>query len=128
MAGRFIVRFGFLRSVLFSLVASAAGLLLTLFPCLVVVIAGLAICSCGVFICQSATISHIAVNVTEGRSLATGLYYLSYYAGGAAGSWVAGVAFESWKWEGSVFSIIVFQMLAATIAIRFLQPRPVTQN
>ena len=128
MAGRFIVRFGFLRSVLFSLVASAAGLLLTLFPSLAVVIIGLAICSCGVFICQSATISHIAVNVTEGRSLATGLYYLSYYAGGAAGSWVAGVAFEAWKWEGSVFSIIVFQMLAATIAVRFLQPRPVTQN
>ncbi len=128
MAGGFIVRFGFLRSVLFSLVASAAGLLLTLFPSLVVVIVGLAICACGVFICQSATISHIAVNVTEGRSLATGLYYLSYYAGGAAGSWVAGVAFEAWKWEGAVISIIVFQMLAATIAVRFLQPLQVTQN
>ncbi len=128
MAGGFSVRFGFLRSVLFSLVASAAGLLLTLFPSLVVVIVGLAICACGVFICQSATISHIAVNVTEGRSLATGLYYLSYYAGGAAGSWVAGVAFEAWKWEGAVISIIVFQMLAATIAVRFLQPLQVTQN
>lgn len=128
MAGRFIVRFGFLNSVLITLAVSAAGLLLTLLPSLVMVIVGLAVCSCGVFICQSATISHIAVNVTEGRSLATGLYYLSYYAGGAAGSWVAGVAFEAWNWEGSVLSIIVFQMVAATIAVSFLQPRPLAQN
>ncbi len=128
MAGRFIVRFGFLKSVLITLAVSAAGLLLTLFPSLVMVIVGLAVCSCGVFICQSATISHIAVNVTEGRSLATGLYYLSYYAGGAAGTWVAGVAFEAWNWEGSVLSIIVFQTLAATIAVSFLQPRPILKT
>jgi YNFM family putative membrane transporter len=128
MAGRFIVRYGFLKSVLGALAMSAAGLLLTLVPSLAVVIFGLAVCSSGVFICQSATISHIAVNVKEGRSLATGIYYLSYYAGGAAGSWVAGMAYEGWNWGGSVISIILFQMLAATIAISFLQPRPVPQS
>jgi predicted MFS family arabinose efflux permease len=124
MAGRFIVRYGFLRSVLTSLALSASGLLLTLLPSLVAVIAGLAVCSSAVFICQSATISHIADNVTEGRSLATGLYYFSYYAGGAAGSWVAGVAFEGWAWPGSVLSIILFQLLAAGIAVSKLQPLP----
>ena len=117
MAGRFIVRYGFLRSVLISLALSATGLLLTLLPFLLAVIAGLAVCSSAVFICQSATISHIADNVTEGRSLATGIYYFSYYAGGAAGSWVAGLAFEGWSWPGSVLSIILFQVLAATIAV-----------
>ena len=86
-------------------------------PFLLAVIAGLAVCSSAVFICQSATISHIADNVTEGRSLATGIYYFSYYAGGAAGSWVAGLAFEGWSWPGSVLSIILFQVLAATIAV-----------
>ncbi|MEO7105746.1 MAG: MFS transporter [Rhodoferax sp.] len=128
MAGRFIVRFGFLNSVLMTLAVSAIGLLLTLFPSLAMVIIGLAVCSCGVFICQTATISHIAVNVTEGRSLATGIYYLCYYAGGAVGSWVAGIAFEAWSWKGSVLSIIVFQILAATIAVKFLRPRTVGQN
>ena len=124
MAGRFIVRYGFLRSVLVSLALSASGLLLTLLPSLVAVIVGLAVCSSAVFICQSATISHIADNVTEGRSLATGLYYFSYYAGGAAGSWVAGVAFEGWAWPGSVFSIILFQLLAGAIAVTKLGPPP----
>lgn len=128
MAGRFIVRHGFLKSVLGALTMSVAGLLLTLVPSLAVIIVGLAVCSSGVFICQSATISHIAINVKEGRSLATGIYYLSYYAGGATGSWVAGVAYEGWNWGGSVISIILFQMLAATIAVRFLRPPPVPQS
>lgn len=123
MAGKLIMRYGFLRSVLSTLVLSASGLLLTLTPALPLVILGLAASSCGVFICQSATISHIADNVTEGRSLATGIYYLSYYAGGAAGAWVVGVAFEGWHWPGAVLSIILFQCLAGAIALRFLQPR-----
>jgi predicted MFS family arabinose efflux permease len=123
MAGRLIVRHGFLKAVLSTLAVSACGLLLTLLPSLAAVIAGLALSSCGVFICQSATISHIADNVTEGRSLATGIYYFSYYAGGAAGSWVAGLAFEGWHWPGSVASIILFQLLAAAIALTFLQPQ-----
>ena len=122
MAARYIVRYGFLRAVLASLAFSAAGLLLTLLPGMAAVIAGLAVCSCGVFICQSATISHIADTVTEGRSLATGIYYLSYYAGGAFGSWVAGLAYEGWNWSGAVLSIIVFQVLAGLIAVTFLRP------
>jgi len=125
MAARHVVRHGFLKAVLFSLAFSAAGLLLTLVPNLVAVIAGLAVCSTGVFICQSSTISHIADNVTEGRSLATGIYYLSYYAGGAAGTWIAGVAFEGWAWSGSVLAIIAFQCVAAGIAVAFLRPKPV---
>ena len=127
MAGRLIVRHGFLRAVLTTLSLSACGLLLTLLPTLTAVIVGLAVSSCGVFICQSATISHIADNVTEGRSLATGLYYLSYYAGGAAGTWIAGLAFEGWNWSGAVLVIILFQALAAGIALGFLR-RPAPAN
>jgi len=124
MAARHVVRHGFLKAVQFSLAFSAAGLLLTLLPSLVAVIVGLAVCSTGVFICQSSTISHIADNVTEGRSLATGIYYLSYYAGGAAGTWVAGLAYEGWSWSGSVLAIIAFQGLAGLIAFVFLKPVP----
>ncbi len=121
LAGRFIVRHGFLRSVLCALAVSVVGLLLTLLPALAAVIAGLALGSCGVFICQSATIGHIADTVTEGRSLATGIYYLAYYAGGAAGAWLAGLAFEAWGWRGSVLTIIGFQAVAALIALGSLR-------
>ncbi len=116
LAGRFIVHAGFLRTLLCALAVSAAGLILTLLPSLAAVIFGLAVCSSGVFICQSATISFIADSVSEGRSLATGLYNMAYYAGGAAGTAVAGVAYEAWGWSGSVLSIMVVQALAAAIA------------
>jgi len=117
LAGRHIDRLGYMRSLLSGLAISATGLLLTLVASLPVVVVGLTVCSSGVFLCQSATISAISKNVSEGRSLATGIYYMSYYAGGAAGSWAAGVAFEASGWTGSVMTIALMQALAAAIVI-----------
>jgi predicted MFS family arabinose efflux permease len=117
LSGRFIVWSGFLRSLLAALVMSATGLLLTLLPSLSGVILGLALSSTGVFICQSATMSFIADSVSVGRSLATGLYNTSYYAGGAIGAGVAGLAYEGWGWGGSVLSIGLIQGLAAGVAL-----------
>jgi len=122
LVGPYIVRLGFLRALLGALSLSTAGLLLTLWPALPAVIIGLTVCSTGVFICQSATISAIAQNIEEGRSLATGLYYMSYYVGGAAGTLVAGLAFEAWGWSGAVFSIALMQALAGAIAVLVWRP------
>ena len=116
LAGRYIVRFGFRRALLTALTISAAGLQLTLVPWLPAVVVGLAVCSSGVFVCQSASVSFIAESVSEGRSLATGLYNMTYYAGGAAGTWAAGLAYEAWGWGGSVSSIVLIQLVAAAIA------------
>ena len=128
LAGTFIARCGFLRSLLGALMVAAIGLVLTLNVSLPVVIAGLALCSTGVFICQSATVGFIANNVSEGRSLASGIYNLCYYAGGSVGSLLAGLAFEHWGWGGSVVSIVMVQTLGALIAmIGWRQPNPVRQ-
>ena len=116
LSGRFIVRFGFRHSILGALAISASGLLLTLVPSVPAIVIGLTVCSSGVFACQSATFSFIAANVVEGRSLATGLYNMSYYAGGAAGTWIAGMAYEAGGWGGCVSSIFTIQALAAGIA------------
>jgi MFS transporter, YNFM family, putative membrane transport protein len=102
---------------LWALAFSAGGLLLTLVSHLPLVVVGLTVCSSGIFLCQSATISAISKNVTEGRSLATGIYYMSYYAGGAVGTWAAGVAFELWGWHGSVATIAMVQALAAVMVV-----------
>jgi len=117
LAARHIDRLGFMKSMLGALGVSACGLLMTLLPSLWLVVAGLAVCSTGVFLCQSATISSIARTVTEGRSLATGIYYLSYYCGGAAGTWAAGVAYEGWGWSGSALTIAMVQALAAALVV-----------
>lgn len=120
-AGSVIARHGFLPSMLGGLLCSASGLALTLVPSLPVILLGLTLCSCGVFVCQSATIGRIADRVTEGRSLATGLYYMSYYAGGACGSWITGLAFERYAWSGAVLSVALFQLLAGCVAMRYLR-------
>jgi predicted MFS family arabinose efflux permease len=117
LAGRHIERLGYMKSLLWALPFSAAGLLLTLVPSLPLVLVGLTVCSSGIFLCQSATISAISKNVTEGRSLATGLYYMSFYAGGAVGTWGAGLAFEGWGWQGSVATIALVQGLAALMVV-----------
>jgi predicted MFS family arabinose efflux permease len=116
-AGRHIDQLGFMKSLLLSLAISASGLLLTLVASLPVVVIGLTVCSTGVFLCQSATVSAISKNVNQGRSLATGIYYMSYYAGGAVGTWGAGTAFEYWGWGGSVTIIALVQLLAAAIVV-----------
>lgn len=122
IAGRHVGKLGFQRSLLLALVFSAAGLFLTLTSSLPLIILGLVICSSGIFICQSVTISFIGAHVSEGRSLATGLYYMSYYAGGAFGSWLPGLAFEHWGWSGSVLVIAALQLAAALIAFSAWSP------
>lgn len=124
-SGRAILRFGFRNTMIIALAVSAFGLFFTLAPQVVIIIVGLTICASGVFICQSTSLSLIASNVVEGRSLATGLYYMSYYAGGAAGSWIVGIAYESGGWNCSVISIFLVQVLAATIAwLGYRNPSP----
>lgn len=115
IAGRHMERLGFTKTLLWSLSISASGLMLTLVPWLPIIVVGLTVCSCGVFLCQSATISAISANVSHGRSLATGIYYMSYYAGGAVGTVVAGVAYEHGGWVSAVAVIFLIQALAATI-------------
>ncbi|MDR1368364.1 MAG: MFS transporter [Candidatus Accumulibacter sp.] len=117
ISGRFIARFGFRRVLLCALFTSMSGAFLTLTSPLLLIIGGLVICSSGVFVCQSTTISFIADSVSEGRSLASGLYFMSYYGGGAAGSWLAGIAYENLGgWPGSVATVIAIQCIAAAIA------------
>lgn len=117
LAGRLVTRWGFLSSVLGAVVFSASGLALTLVSALPVVIVGLTVASLGVFICQSVTISFISSNVSHGRSLATGLYYMCYYAGGAVGSWWVGVAYQSGGWPQAVGAITLIQAAALIFAL-----------
>ena len=104
-------------SLAMALALSSGGLWLTLAPAVWVVMLGLALCSCGVFVCQTCAIGFVAQNVNEGRSLATGLYNMCYYAGGAVGALAAGLAYESWHWPGAVCAMMAVQALAAAVAM-----------
>ena len=109
-------RFGSARTVRVAVIISMLGVLLTLVTPLWGIVLGLAIMSSGVFITQAATISYIAVNVKKGRSLASGLYYMGYYAGGTMGAWVCGIAYARGQWSLTVWLLLFVQVLALFVA------------
>lgn len=117
IASNLIAKFGSALVVRMAIMMSMCGVLLTLTSPLWLIIVGLTVMSSGVFITQSATISYIAVNVKQGRSLASGLYYLCYYFGGTVGAWVCGLAYTQGKWLFSVYTLLFLQILALCIAI-----------
>ncbi|WP_339096993.1 MFS transporter [Deinococcus sp. VB142] len=95
----FVARLGTPRALVAAAGLSLLGLALTLFSPLWVVIAGLALASSGVFIAQAAAQSAIQFSVSEGRSLAGGLYNATYYAGAAVASVAAGAAYDAGGWR-----------------------------
>lgn len=109
-------RFGSARTVRVAVIISMFGVLLTLVTPLWGIVLGLAIMSSGVFITQAATISYIAVNVKKGRSLASGLYYMGYYAGGTMGAWVCGIAYARGQWSLTIWLLLFVQVLALLVA------------
>lgn len=116
LSTKLLRRFGSARTVRVAVIVSMLGMLLTLVTPLWVVIIGLALMSSGVFVTQSATISYIAVNVKKGRSLASGLYYMGYYAGGTLGAWICGMAYARGQWSLTVWLLLFVQVLALLVA------------
>ncbi len=109
-------RFGSARTIQVAVVVSMLGVLLTLMAPLWIIVTGLAVMSSGVFVTQAATISYIAVNVKKGRSLASGLYYMGYYAGGTIGAWLCGIAYTHGQWSLTVWLLLSVQVLALLMA------------
>lgn len=124
LAGRWISRLGARRTILLSVALSALGVLLTLLPSVTGIVAALAMASCGTFITQSATLSFIAYRIDHGRSLASGLYYTAYYAGGFTGAWLGGYAYAQGGWTGTVALLLATQALGWVVAWRFIPAPP----
>lgn len=121
LSTRVVIRFGMTSTILLAILVSITGLLMTLFMPLGIVIMGLTLMSSGVFITQSATISYLTSHVSEGRSLASGLYYMGYYGGGFIGAWVCALAYAQGKWLWTVGLILVVQLIALGVVTLFMR-------
>lgn len=118
---KIIARFGMENTIIFAIICSIMGLFITLYEPLPLIIIGLTIMSSGVFITQSATISYIASHTKEGRSLASGLYYMGYYGGGSVGAWVCAIAYAHGGWLYAVLTIFGVQLLALGVVIGLMK-------
>jgi MFS family permease len=122
--GRFIDRFGHRATLAVAMGLGACGMLLTLFPDLRLVVAGLALCCSGVFVAQACTTSYIGLATEHGRALAVGMYVTCYYLGGSTGAELPGFLWRLGGWPVCVALVILVQAL--TIAVTFMgwRPRP----
>ncbi|MFC4426574.1 MFS transporter [Deinococcus navajonensis] len=115
VAGPFLAARGPRTALLVAVGASVLGLLVTLTTPLPLVIAGVAATACGVFLAQAAALAAVQRSVSGARSLAGGLYHLSYYGGAALSSVVAGQVFETGGWPATV-PLLVGSLLLAALA------------
>lgn len=102
LAGRFMDRAGFVKTLFLSVVFSSCGLLLTLTGRLAVIVVGLAIFSSGGFVQQAAATSQTGRVATRGRSVAAGLYVTIYYVGGSLGALAPAWFWTHHGWPGCV--------------------------
>jgi predicted MFS family arabinose efflux permease len=117
LAGRVLDRLGARRVLLGAMTVASAGVALTLFAQLWLVVIGLSLCASGIFVCQSAANSYVAQSAGRGRSAAAGLYVSIYYLGGTAGAVLPGLAFRSGGWPLCVGVIVASQLLSSVIAL-----------
>lgn len=102
LAGRFLDRQGFRKTLLLALAMSLTGLLVTLVRWLPAVIGGLAIFSSGIFVSQAAATVQTGSMAGRARSAAAGLYVTFYYLGGSVGATLPSWFYRRGGWPGCV--------------------------
>jgi YNFM family putative membrane transporter len=88
---------------------------LTLLPALGVLAAAM---FCGVTAAQLGS----ATSTTTDRGVASAMYFSVYYASGALGGYLPGLAWEQWRWTGVVVGCLA--VIALALALVAVQPRP----
>ena len=117
LAGLGISRAGSRAALIAAVLASMAGVALTLLHPLPLIIAGLILCSSGVFVCQAASTSYIQTAAPAGgRSSAAGLYVACYYTGGSVAGVLPGLIWRYGGWTACVVLVLLVQTTTIAIA------------
>jgi predicted MFS family arabinose efflux permease len=124
VAGRWIDQYGHRRALGTAVGVSMLGALLTLWPALVAIVSGLALCAAGVFVAQATANGYIGAAAQHDRGLAVGLYASFYYVGGSLGAAVPGLFWSHGGWPATVGLVLAVQALSVAMAFTFWRDRP----
>jgi YNFM family putative membrane transporter len=117
LAGIGIGRAGSRPVLMLAVAISMGGVTLTLLHSLPWILAGLVLCSSGVFVCQSAATSYIQIAAPPGgRSSAAGLYVACYYIGGSVSGVLPGLFWRFGGWPACVALVLVVQSITIGLA------------
>jgi MFS transporter, YNFM family, putative membrane transport protein len=102
LTGRAVLWFGRRAFMLGVIAVWMIGVLLLVATPVIVIVLGLSLCAgCGM-LSQATSTGYVAASVPEGRSSAIGLYVSSFYIGGSAGGYLAGIAWSQAGWQAVV--------------------------
>ncbi|MDQ3895038.1 MAG: hypothetical protein M3292_10345, partial [Actinomycetota bacterium] len=120
LVGRVADRLGWQRVALAALGVAAAGIALTVPAILPTLFGGLALVAIGNFAGVTAAQLGVADATTIDRGAASAIYFSIYYATGAFGAYLPGLAWQAWAWPGvAVLELAVI----ATAALVLLSSR-----
>jgi MFS transporter, YNFM family, putative membrane transport protein len=124
LAGRFTDRYGWRAVAMAMLVCVVSGVLLTLPGSVVTLVPGLALITAGMFSAVTAAQIGIATASETDRGTATAIYFSAYYAAGAAGGYLPGLAWEAWSWPGVVGVALAGLLPALALLATHRAPAP----
>jgi len=124
LSGRLIDRLGHRAGIAVAVALIITGAVLCLAEPLVLVIAGLAIASSGVFVAQASASSHIGRAAGKARSSAAGIYVACYYLGGSVGATGLVVPWRLGQWPAVVAAVILVQGLTLALTWRYFSAGP----
>lgn len=101
-------RFGRRAIISFSLLAMAAGVLLTLATALPGIIAGVALFTIGFFGVHSVASSWVGRRASTAKAQASALYLFFYYLGSSVSGTAGGIFWLHWGWWGVVGLIVLW--------------------
>ena len=128
LVGRLIRSLGRQLLVIIAIGLWAAGILLTLFPFVPMIGAGLVFAACTGFICQATSTGFVAYAATRARSSAVGLYVTFYYLGGTVGGVIGGLAWHIGGWPACVALVWVVLAIMGAVVLRFWREVPASPN
>jgi YNFM family putative membrane transporter len=113
LAGRVAERFGWRRVALVAILLATCGALLTIPASLPTMCAGLGLLTLGMFTGATSAQIGVASVAREDQGVASAFYFSSYYAAGALGGWIPGLAWQAFHWDGVIASALVLLACAA---------------
>ncbi len=113
LAGRVAERLGWRRLAMAMVALAAAGVGLTFFSWLPLIVIGLGCVATAMFTGYTATQLGVSDVAHADRGAASALYFSTYYGAGALGAYVPGLAWESHGWPGVAWLGLATLVLAA---------------